>query len=502
MMGGQSSAIELVLILSVILASIVIFLLLIPNYSYSAGSEVNMFQLNAMAQSLLQYIVTSPGNPIYWGLNASQITSFGLAEPNQPYHLDPFKVMALVYWDYVNGLVPSPVLANNSCLLSQISGVGFRKYLSQYGIGAISISNSWLFIPSTPTGWLINYDEVKELLGLGGDYDFMLVITPVLNITVTGFPPSGPGGFNLYIRVLGYGSDSPVSGASVSIQYFITDQAGNDLACQYGILTPCTPAPSTVSLPNSLTFTIIISNPLVIEGSETSMTNASGVAAFTLPMAYDGDNTYFLIITASIGGLSDYTYYQYPAQSVPLLTVGILPSGSNYNSVIFVDPHILRNCLSNIGVLQNPGSSALGLRIIAVYRSLYGYSFESLNFTLNPGGGSHSYPIPCSVLALSNANDYSTCYWNLPNTPMILIANVVRNSQGQSPGVPITQTVIIPYGSWPNYLMDNGPIVFGKSIKYAPVSTARALVYIGDSAYYITLYLYYKGDVYGPMNQQ
>ncbi|MGC9178857.1 MAG: hypothetical protein ACP5GZ_01470 [Vulcanisaeta sp.] len=195
-MGGQSSAIELVLILPVVLVSVVIFLLLIPNYSYSAGSEVDVFQLNAMAQALLQYIVTNPGNPPNWGLNASTstLTSFGLAQPNQPNHLDPFKVLALVYWDYVNGLVPSPVLANNSCPLSQISGIGFRKYLSQYGIGAISISNSWLFIPSTPTGWLINYDEVKELLGLGGDYDFMLVITPVLNITVTGFPPSGPGG--------------------------------------------------------------------------------------------------------------------------------------------------------------------------------------------------------------------------------------------------------------------------------------------------------------------
>ncbi len=163
---------------------------------------------------------------------------------------------------------------------------------------------------------------------------------------------------------------------------------------------------------------------------------------------------------------------------------------------------VLRNCLSSIGVLQNPGSSALGLRIIAVYRSLYGYSFESLNFTLNPNGGSHSYPIPCSVLALSNASDYSTCYWNLPNTPMILIANVVRNSQGQSPGVPIAQTVVIPYGLWPNYLVGNGPIIFGKSIKYAPVGTARALVYIGDSAYYVTLYLYYRGNVYGPMDQQ
>ncbi|WP_243678270.1 hypothetical protein [Vulcanisaeta distributa] len=42
---------------------VILLLLVPPNYSYSAGSEVNAFQLNAMAQSLLQYIVTNPGNP-------------------------------------------------------------------------------------------------------------------------------------------------------------------------------------------------------------------------------------------------------------------------------------------------------------------------------------------------------------------------------------------------------------------------------------------------------
>ncbi|WP_243670350.1 hypothetical protein [Vulcanisaeta sp. JCM 16161] len=47
----------------VIIAAIIIFVFLVPNYSYSAGSEVDTFQLNAMAQSLLQYIITNPGNP-------------------------------------------------------------------------------------------------------------------------------------------------------------------------------------------------------------------------------------------------------------------------------------------------------------------------------------------------------------------------------------------------------------------------------------------------------
>jgi len=134
---------------------------------------------------------------------------------------------------------------------------------------------------------------------------------------------------------------------------------------------------------------------------------------------------------------------------------------------------------------------------VAVYRSLYGYTFESLNFTLNPGNGSKSYPLPCVLLAQLKSNPYSTCYWNLPNTPMLLIVNVIRNSQGQAGQVPLAQSIIVPYGLYPNYLLSNGPIVFGRSIEDAPVGVARALVYIGDSAYYITLYLYYRGNVFG-----
>ncbi|MGC8543078.1 MAG: hypothetical protein ACP5NQ_03975 [Vulcanisaeta sp.] len=78
---------------------------------------------------------------------------------------------------------------------------------------------------------------------------------------------------------------------------------------------------------------------------------------------------------------------------------------------------------------------------------------------------------------------------------MLLIVNVVRNSRGQSNTVPLTQTVIVPYGMYPNYLMGNGSIVFGKSIRYTPVGVTTALVYIGVSAYYVVLYLYYGGNV-------
>ena len=53
--------------------------------------------------------------------------------------------------------------------------------------------------------------------------------------------------------------------------------------------------------------------------------------------------------------------------------------------------------------------------------------------------------------------------------------------------------------AYTRYLMSNRPIVFGRAIKDAPVDTAMALVYIGDSAYYATLYLYYGDNQFRPM---
>jgi hypothetical protein len=452
---GQTSAIELVLIIPVIIAAIIVFTLLVPNYTYTAGSEVNTYQLNAMAQSLLQYIITNPGNPPNWGL-ATQLSSFGLAMPNQPYHLDPFKVMALEYWGFANGYLPNNL--QGYCNTSQVA-TGFANYLNQHGINYLAINGYWLLLPIGSKAWPLSYTEVKQMLGLGSNYEFMLIIQPVLNITVIGL-----NGTSMYVKVTS--NEQRVSNATVKVQYFIVSQGTSQ-------------------------------KPLITNGTTSSITNSSGIAVITLPVAYNSNNTYFMLITASIGGLQDYTYYQYPTVIIPLLTVGIIPNSTNYNSVVFVDPHVVSNCLLNSGLLPSPSVSALGLRIVAVYKTLYGYTFESLNFTLNPGKGSHSYPIPCSLLAQSQSRDYSTCYWNLPNTPMLLIVNVVRNSQGQAGQVLLAQSIIVPYGLYPNYLLSNGPIIFGRSIEDAPVGVARALVYIGDSAYYITLYLYYGGNVFG-----
>jgi len=207
---GQSSAIELVLIIPVIIVAIIVFILLVPNYSYSAGSEVNTFTLNAMAQSLLEYIITNPGNPPNWGLNASQLSSFGLAVPNQPYHLDPFKVMALEYWGFANGYLPNNL--QGYCSTSQVA-TGFANYLNQHGINNLAVNGYWLILPSGGVEpWLLNYTEVKEMLGLGSNYEFKfrLVIQPVLNITVIGL-----NGTSMYVEVTSSVSGEPVGNATV-----------------------------------------------------------------------------------------------------------------------------------------------------------------------------------------------------------------------------------------------------------------------------------------------
>ncbi|MFP3074241.1 MAG: hypothetical protein RXR04_04030, partial [Caldivirga sp.] len=134
--GGQASAVEAIIVVVVFILALVLVLRLLPGYIRTTGGEVNNLQLNAMAQSLLTYIVTNPGNPPNWGLNATGLLSFGLAEEGQSYDLDPFKVLQLVYWDYANNVsgALSPSNLQGYCSLSQINGIGFQQYLSQYNV--------------------------------------------------------------------------------------------------------------------------------------------------------------------------------------------------------------------------------------------------------------------------------------------------------------------------------------------------------------------------------
>jgi len=510
--GGQASAVEAIIVVVVFILALVLVLRLLPGYIRTTGGEVNNLQLNAMAQSLLTYIVTNPGNPPNWGLNATGLLSFGLAEEGQSYDLDPFKVLQLVYWDYANNVsgALSPINLQGYCSLSQINGIGFQQYLSQYNVSYVSLTSGWLFTIAKPTKapWVISYSYVKQLLGLDNSYDFLLVITPVLNITVKASSSFTTNSFYVYVKVTNYATGQPVANASVTLNYFAMDQGGDDLACNYSsilasmsnVKVSCVNAPYGTPLPSPSSFTIIQYNPgLVIQGTSTGVTNASGIARLTLPMAYDSDNYYYFVIYASVSGLGDYGYYQYPSfNQTPLLVAGLLPALNGVgNSIVFADPHLFTNCLLNQGLITNPGQSALGLRIIAVFKSEYGYTFRSINFTINPGRGSNSYPVPCSYLSSINTPNYAACYWNLPSTPMLLLVWIQRNSKGQSNSVPTSQLLIIPYGYNPEYYLTGRTIIFGRAVKYAPTGVAQGLVYIGNAAYLVKLYLYYRGNAYG-----
>ncbi len=456
---GQSSAIELAIIVPVIIIAVILFIVLVPNYSYSAGSEVNTFQLNAMAQALLQYIVTNPGNPPNWGLNASTLTSFGLAQPNQPYHLDPFKVMELAYWEMANYNQSYPV-----CYANQ-TATGFQQFLEQYGIPALYNALNWVLTPSAPTYWLLNYTQVKYMLGLNRNYNFMLVIYPIFRVTI--IPINNTQLATFIVNITKFNSGQPVPNATVYVSYI------------------------AISFSNGGKENVVI-------GNVTGITNNNGVFQFTIPISESSSNFYYIDAYASLGGLGDHGLY-FNSTSNPLLSVIILPyiNGSGINWIIFAHPHVLSGCISSC----NPGQTALGLRVVGVFKSIYGYTFSVLNFTLNPGQGSVSYPsTPCQYLTSSQtSNNYADCYWALPQTPMLLIVFVSRNSQSTTCNTPLTQILVIPYGMLSEYYLSNRKIIFGFPIKYAPVGVAKSIVYIGDSAYYAMFYLYYGGNVFGPL---
>jgi hypothetical protein len=301
---GQSSAIELVLIIPVIIAAIIVFILLVPNYSYSAGSEVNTFQLNAMAQSLLEYIITNPGNPPNWGLNASQLSSFGLAVPNQPYHLDPFKVLELAYWELANYNQSSLAV----CYANQ-TATGFQQFLSQYGITGLYNSFNWVLTPTAPTYWLLNYTAVKQMLGLGRNYNLMLVIYPVFRVKIV--PINGTQLATFLINVTKFDTGQPVPNATVYVSYIAISFSSNN-------------------------------KENIVVGNVTGITSSSGSFVFTINMTPSSTSFYYIDAYASLGGLGDHGLY-FNSTNNPLLSVVILPSpnASNINWVIFAHPHVL-----------------------------------------------------------------------------------------------------------------------------------------------------------------
>lgn len=461
--GGQTTAIETAVAIAVILVGVYALLEIIPQYSRVTGTQVNTFQLEETAQEVLQEILTTPGYPVNWGLNASPLSAFGLAEPGEPYVLDPFKVINLIYWSYSNGYG-----SGTYCSLNE-TATGFEDYLNESGISTLQLNN-FLLIPGGGK-WVVSYDEVKALLGLDG-YDFMLTIEPLFNVTV--LQPRGSSSSTVVIvKVTRFGEKGPgaaVINATVSLQYLIAT-TGSD------------------------------NNNEVIQGDAAASTNASGYARITISTPYNSSSFYYFDAFASLDGYGDHGYYT-TAATTPLLMAMILPFTPSYNNITFIDPHLVTNCLLNSGAISNPGQSALGLRIAAVYKSIYGYTFNSINFTLNPGRG-NSYPIPCTALQSLQSKPsgkgnegpkYSACYWSLPTTPLFLVVSVYRNSNGQSGKVPLHEILLIPYGISPQYYLANREIVFGRSVGNAPTGTASSLVQIGDSTYTARIVLYYDGD--------
>ena len=493
---GQASAVEAAFIILIILLGLFLLLKLAPGFFNSMGVEVSNVELSSLAKSLLNEILSSPGNPLNWGLNASGLTAFGLAQPNNPYSLDPYKVLQLIYWDFAHNVSSalSPSNLQGYCSISQISGQGFIQYLTtQYNISYVALTNGWLFTIGAPTNWTISYNYVKQLLGLGDKYDFLLVINPVFNVTIS--KPYNCGQYvciNVSVYQFNAGPSSPVPGAKVTLNYF----AASLNVSSSSSTSKASPNPKSSSSSSAVS----TASQAFYNGTLINYTNSMGIAVFNLGIVGNASSYYiYAIAYAEVGGLGDYAYAQYPASQTPLLMAGLLPTIFNTGgTIVFAHPHLFTNCLYSQGLISNSGQSALGIRIFAVYKSIYGYVLSTvLNVTLtNPGRGSQSYPIPCTQLSASNSVNESACYINLPYEPMLLIIYVTRNSNGQSGNVPISQVLIIPYGYYPEYYLYDRVIVFGRAVKYAPVGVAEALAYIGNAAYEVHLYLYYRGNVY------
>ncbi len=224
-------------------------------------------QVAVKAVDLIDIIALSPGSPVNWGQTRSEVSGFGLQNPEAGgYALSPFSVARLK--------------TSNASQLVYYAETGlYYNNLSAYFGDAIL----------TPVGDVVNYTSATELLGISNTFGFRLDVTPTLNVSISPVPA---GHLNLMVEVRGTGL--PLSNVTLNYYLFHVDAgSGND--------------------PNVLTY------------SGVEQTDTFGSVLLDFPSIGSENEAYAIVVYARLRGLTGIGYYSvdvldnYPQFIVPLI---------------------------------------------------------------------------------------------------------------------------------------------------------------------------------------
>ncbi|PVX25032.1 MAG: hypothetical protein CW716_08835 [Candidatus Bathyarchaeum sp.] len=185
---------------TILIAALMIAMLTYSSMFATAVDYDRNRQVSNKAIDLMNTICLSPGNPTNWGTTNTSLLGFGLNDPAVGgYSLSPYSIMRLATSNSSGG---------SSLVYYPKTELYYNNLSANYGHGVF-----------TPTGDLVNYTDVAELLGINGTYGLGFNIAPTIEVDVT--LATGYGHLALNVEVTGSGL--PLSDATLNYHLFHVD---------------------------------------------------------------------------------------------------------------------------------------------------------------------------------------------------------------------------------------------------------------------------------------
>jgi hypothetical protein len=224
----------------------------------------------ANAQNLFDYILLSPGSPADWGYTSTKPTSFGLAQQAAPqYTLSQGAVLRITPMQPIT-----------------IDGKTYY-YLDMGGVAIIE-----------PQNYYVNYTYAKQLLGINGQYEFQLTLTPAINVSVVKQTNTSSGTV-FQVTVIGYGGE-PIAGAQINAILVYAKQSSKSVN-SYNV------------------------------GLQAYSNTTDTLGQATIDVKITPQSTYYLLVQASAAGITGEGYYTSNQLGTALANISVYPGSGTVN---------------------------------------------------------------------------------------------------------------------------------------------------------------------------
>jgi hypothetical protein len=183
-----SSTVDHMIAVTVFLAATLLFIGLFNQTIQTAVIYQRHRATATKASDLLDSMLLSPGIPVNWGQTDSNITGFGLQDPEfTQYKISPYSLMRL------RSSVGEPVYYNAT-----------EQWYSNVTMG----DRNFMLVPYNLA---LEYSAVTRLLGINNSYGFQLTLTPIVTVSIQETSESP-----LTLKVTAAGIGFPLSYATIS----------------------------------------------------------------------------------------------------------------------------------------------------------------------------------------------------------------------------------------------------------------------------------------------